>query len=161
MRCQLCDNPATVHLTEIINGEKTERHLCQQCAEIEGIAIKSPEIPITELLNDLVAAKERTEELVDLKCPSCGLSWIEFRKRGLLGCPDDYEAFAEPLGQLICQTQNGATSHRGRIPRKSASDSSNQVNIINLRRQLQQAIETEDYETAAHIRDELRKAATE
>ena len=161
MQCQFCDNQATVHLTEIINGQKSEKHLCQKCAEAEGIAIKSPEIPITELLSDLVAAKEQTDELAGLTCPQCGLTWLQFRKRGLLGCPYDYEAFAEPLAQLISQTQNGAECHKGRSPQNKSNKTANQVNLLGLRRQLQKAVEAEDYENAARIRDELHKTTTD
>ena len=155
MQCQMCDKSATVHLTEIVNGNKNEKHLCEQCANKEGITIKS-HIPLNELLNNIVAAQEEAEELDGLSCPQCDLSWSDFRKGGLLGCPNDYLAFDTPLDALIKRAQEGATEHIGRIPRKSAGPVSRQVRLRKMQRDLQRAVEQEDYEEAAKVRDNIK-----
>ena len=94
MQCQLCKKHATVHLTEIINGQKIERHLCEECAQKEGIAVKT-HISLNELIDNLVTSQQETEGLSDLRCPQCNMSWGMFRKDGLLGCPNDYYAFED------------------------------------------------------------------
>ena len=155
MQCQSCKEPATVHLTEIVNGEKIERHLCENCAHKEGITIKT-QIPLNELLNNIVTAQEDADELADLSCPHCGLSWSEFRKAGLLGCPNDYLAFERPLRNLIERAHEGASVHVGKVPRNAEGGISDQVQLRKLRKELEQAIDKEDYEKAARIRDEIK-----
>ena len=155
MQCQLCDKSATVHLTEIVDNHKIERHLCEDCAQKEGITIKT-HIPISELLNNIVASQQEAEETSDIRCPQCKLSWLEFRKRGLLGCPNDYLAFEKPLAKLIERAQGGTSNHVGRMPRHSSETQGKQVKLIQLRQHLQQALDQEDYEAAASIRDEIK-----
>lgn len=159
MQCQSCDKAATVHLTEIIEGKKLERHLCEQCAQKEGVTIKA-HLPISELLNNLVDSHSLTRQLSDLRCPQCDITWEEFRKCALLGCPNDYIAFEEPLGILIEKAQDGATRHVGRVPRRSSGAFSGQVKLLRLRQDLQSAVEKEDYEIAARLRDEISKIST-
>jgi len=154
--CQLCDKKAIVHLTEISNGQQIERHLCQQCAQKEGITVKAHE-PISKLLHDLVEAQEESHKLKELHCPQCDLSWSDFRKRGLLGCSNDYLAFGKTLETLIERTQGSGVTHVGRIPKCARGNLGRQVQLLRLRQDLQTAVESEDYEAAARLRDEIRK----
>ena len=154
MQCQLCDKHATVHLTEIVNNEKLERHLCEECAQKEGVTIKA-HVPLNELLGNLMTSQQEVKELSELRCPHCHLSWAEFRKRGLLGCPNDYEVFEKPLEVLIERAHEGETVHVGKVPSHGGGELDNQVRLLRLRQDLQQAVEQEDYEAAAHIRDEI------
>ena len=156
MQCQLCDNRATVHLTEIINGQKTERHLCEDCAQKEGITVKT-HVPLSNLLNELVEVQHEAKELRGLRCPQCNISWGEFRKKGLLGCPNDYLAFEKPLVSLIERAHEGATTHVGRIPRNTSGTHAKQLKLLRFRRDLLRALDEEDYETAVRLRDEIRK----
>lgn len=154
MQCQVCDQVATVHLTEIVHGDKIERHLCEQCAQQEGITIKS-QVPINELLNNIMAAQQESQEFSDFQCPQCNLRWTEFRKRGLLGCPNDYLAFSKALTPLIERAHNGASTHTGRSPVPFQGKAGQQAKMLRLRQELQRAVESEDYESAARIRDEI------
>ena len=154
MICQLCDKQATVHLTEIVNGEKFEKHLCEICAQKEGITAKGNS-HLGALLNNLVEAHDSVSKIGSLVCPECGMSWDEFRRGGLLGCPNDYLVFAEPIVKLICKAQEGADRHIGRIPKRTDNQQGRQVIQLRLRKELQEAVENEDYEKAAQIRDEL------
>ena len=162
MQCQLCDKPATVHLTEVTDGEKLERHLCEECAQKEGITISvelAPikSVPVKELLSTLAAAQSEAEDLAGLNCPECHLRWADFRKSGLLGCPGDYEAFAEPLGRLIEQAQGGQHEHLGKTPKRLGANVSVQTTLRKLRHELKEAVAHEDYEGAARLRDEIDK----
>ena len=156
MQCQACKEPATVHLTEIVNGQKIERHLCENCAHKEGITIKT-QIPLNELLSNIVTAQEQADELADLSCPHCGLSWAEFRKTGQLGCPNDYLAFERPLRSLIERAQEGASVHVGKAPRLVEGKIGDQIQLRKLRKELEHAIDKEDYEKAARIRDKIKQ----
>jgi protein arginine kinase activator len=159
MQCQLCQNSATVHLTEIIEGEKIERHLCDQCARKEGITIKA-QIPIGDLLNSLAGAQQEARETRHIACPQCQMNWVEFRKRGLLGCPNDYVAFGDPLAGLIRRAQNGARMHVGKTPQDGVGPIrplDPKIRLMRLQQDLQKAVESEDYEKAARIRDQIRQ----
>ena len=87
--CQLCqDSKATVHITDTI-PEKRERHLCEQCAEKEGIIIKQPHQTTNEILQQFIKQKTGLGSGKDLSCPQCGMTFREFQLKGQLGCPHD------------------------------------------------------------------------
>ena len=152
MICQRCKKQqATVHLTEILNNEKRERHLCEACAREEGVAVKA-QINLQDILSGMLEAHEIVGKEATLKCPDCGLTYAEFRNQGRLGCPHDYEVFAEPLDAVLRKV-HGSVEHTGKLPRRAGSDTLGQRELMQLRRQLQEAIEGEKYEEAARLRD--------
>jgi protein arginine kinase activator len=162
MKCDNCNKPATVHLTEIKNGKKLEKHLCEQCAaQNEGLPVKS-HTPINELLTNFVLAhsglspREQTGA-----CEFCSMTWAEFRQSGLLGCEQDYAAFEKDLAPLLQRAHEGATHHIGKVPARrggSGVPMKRQVDVAKLRKELSRAVEGEDYERAARIRDQIRAA---
>jgi len=160
MQCQICNkNEATIHLTEIAGGVRTEMHLCELCAHEQGIAIKT-NIPINELLSSLLAVQPTDDELTgrpdkQLSCPHCGFTLDQFRKEALLGCPYDYEIFEKSLLPLIEKAHNGKTTHCGKFPSKVPRDARMQIELLNLRQQLETAVQSEDYELAAKLRDKI------
>lgn len=157
--CQACKKqPATVHLTDITpTGEKRERHLCDECAQEEGVLPKAPSaVPVSEILSGLVLQKNIVQQLADLTCPHCKLSFVEFRNSGLLGCPHDYEAFEKALLPLIERAHEGASHHIGKSPRKHAEPRLVESDLIKLRKELNRAVDDEHYEEAAKLRDKIR-----
>ncbi|MFZ0035701.1 MAG: UvrB/UvrC motif-containing protein [Sedimentisphaerales bacterium] len=160
MQCQVCQKKeATIHLTEINDGVRTEMHLCEHCAQEEGIAVKS-QLSINELLSGLLATQPSDEELFgeteqELSCPNCGFTLAQFTKEAVLGCPHDYEVFEKSLLPLIEKAHNGQTIHRGKVPSKTPKDTKKQLKLTALRQQLEQAVQSEDYELAAKLRDEI------
>jgi protein arginine kinase activator len=164
MQCQACkQHTATIHLTEISDGQRLETHLCETCAQKQGIAVKN-QIPLNELLSTLLAvqADAKTTQLglddTDASaCPACGMTLKKFTEKSLLGCPYDYQVFKEQLTPLIERAHAGHTKHKGKIPKTLPDDTKNQVELMNLKRQLNDAVKKEDYETAAKIRDRIRK----
>jgi protein arginine kinase activator len=163
MQCQRCkEQTATIHLTEINDGQRQETHLCEECADHEGLAIKS-QIPLNELLSTLLASQSSGKEQPTVEvasdneesCESCGMSMKEFHKGRQLGCANDYEALGDSLEPIIEKNQGGNTTHKGKVPANAPEDSKKQVEILNLRRQLEDAVENEDYENAAKIRDRI------
>ena len=130
MLCQRCKKAtATVHVTDLV-GEPRELHLCEECAGQEGITVKSP-VPINALLEDFIKHQVASQEMSDLACPQCGMSFLQFRQQGVLGCPQ--------------------------VPNKASSSQKKQHLVLKLRRQLEAAVEQEDYETAAKLRDQLKE----
>jgi protein arginine kinase activator len=162
MKCQRCSSPATVHLTDIVNGHKKELHLCQQCAEQQQL-LKQQELNLPVLLQTLIGQHigPVTDELARLTCPACGIKYMEFRADGRLGCPQDYEVFRLGLEPLL-QRIHRASRHVGKSPRHGARDARLLAEIAELRRRLRLAVQEEAYEEAARWRDQLRqKEATD
>ncbi|MBN1942699.1 MAG: UvrB/UvrC motif-containing protein [Phycisphaerae bacterium] len=158
-KCDKCDKPATIHLTEIVNGQKMEKHLCEDCAEAEGITIKA-NIPISQLLEDFVlqtVGEEEETPSTPMTCEVCGMTFSEFRDKGQLGCPNDYEAFREQLLPILARAQDGNTQHVGKAPRRAGTAQQKQMAILRLRSQLKQAITAEQYERAADLRDQIKQ----
>jgi len=163
--CQLCNNSrATVHVTDIVppNGEKRERHLCEACAEQEGITMKQHE-PINTILAKFVQHKVGggMQEVANLTCPHCGVTFREFRSQGLFGCPHDYEVFDQHITPLIERAHGGATRHTGKVPRRLGVRAGQQAELANLKRRLNEAVDKEDYEAAARLRDHIKALETD
>lgn len=160
MQCQICQQrEATIHLTEITDGVRTEMHLCERCAQEEGIAVKS-KLSINELLSGLLATQPSDDELFgdteqDVSCPHCGFTLGQFTENGVLGCPYDYEIFEKTLTPIIKKAHGGKTAHRGKVPAKTPKDTKKQIELIGLRQRLEAAVQSEDYELAAKLRDEI------
>jgi protein arginine kinase activator len=155
MICQRCDEEASVHLTELIDGRPHEFHLCAPCARKAGLSLPEspPELALDAVVQGLIVAHvgELVGELANLKCPECGLKFMEFRARGRLGCPNDYGVFARGLLPLV-QRAHGATRHVGKVARRRRAVSER----LRLRSRLREAIAHENYEQAALLRDQLR-----
>jgi protein arginine kinase activator len=158
----LCSNPATVHLTDIVENQKREVHLCQSCAEAQQL-VKQQELNLPAILQSLIGQHlgPQTDELARLACPACGIKYMEFRAQGRLGCPHDYAVFRAGLLALLQRIHRSA-HHVGKVPRRGAPPAGRQAELVELRRRLQHAVETEAYEEAARLRDLLRqKEATD
>src|SRR5436190_8902396 len=155
MKCQHCPNPATVHLTKIVNKQKQELHLCQACAEKH--AAPAAELSLSAILQSLIGqhVSAVSEELSRLNCPTCGIKYMEFRSDGRLGCPADYEVFRAGLLPIL-QRIHRATRHAGKVPRRpdafTVREARSAAELLDLRQQLRRAVETEDYERAAALR---------
>jgi len=156
-KCDKCDKPATIHLTEIVSGEKIEKHLCEDCAVAEGITVKA-NVPISQLLESFILqSSSDDEEQAAEKCDVCGMTFAEFRSRGLLGCPHDYDAFEASLAPLLERAHDGATQHIGKVPHRASSDQKKQNAMLRLRAELKGAVAAEDYERAAVLRDQIKQ----
>jgi protein arginine kinase activator len=169
MLCQTCkQNPATVHVTEIKhevaassqNGSETpspsiqQQHLCEQCAQAMKLPYGAAKSSVQDILKLIKAANPRTRPAGGLACPDCGITLVEFRQRGRLGCPKDYEVFGSQLRDLL-ERIHGASRHVGRAPTLDEAFKRMQ-RITELRAALDAAIRDEAYEAAAKLRDELR-----
>ena len=158
--CDRCSKPARIHITEIVDGKKVEKHLCQDCAVSEGITAKA-EIPISQLLEDFILDAAGSAEASQPACQICGLNFAEFREKGLLGCPYDYDAFDELLEPILRRAHSGDTQHVGKVPRRGGQDFKRQNALLRLQAELRGAVASEDYERAAALRDQVKELEDE
>ena len=163
MKCQKCEKPATFHITEIRGEDYVALHLCADCAE----KYLKPNVTAggagAPSLAQQIAGTKSDEELAKLDqkaCPVCGITFLEFRRIGRLGCPHDYEFFEKELEPLIVNI-HGAAEHRGKQPKRQMIDAEVQTELIRLRRRMKEAVEKEDYEAASSIRDAIRRLEKE
>jgi protein arginine kinase activator len=170
MKCQQCDRPATFHITELTGGKPQELHLCEDHARQyltssggEPASAGGMAAALAQQVAQQMAIGQTAEELATLdqqSCPVCGITFYEFRSQGRLGCPHDYEAFQAQLEPLILNI-HGETEHVGKRPRRGPAGSVKRTQLIRLRREMKEAVETEDYERASKLRDEVRRIETE
>ena len=173
MLCDICHKrEAKIYYTEIINGEKKDQHLCEECAaEHTSFQVKMPvkgEFTLGNLLSSILQGYYNNEEQKQEEnanpnpvCPRCGMSYEEFLKTGLLGCADCYKSFGSAiLGSL--KNIQGSELHTGKRPKgyvkvKEVSKPIKELSEIDkLTIRLQQAVEREEFEEAARLRDEIR-----
>ncbi|GAA4466950.1 UvrB/UvrC motif-containing protein [Novipirellula sp. SH528] len=165
MKCQYCEKPATFHITELTepSGPKI-MHLCEEHAR--GFLQKESDSPVASVTNALAKqlqlgqSKKELAELDQKECPVCGISFFEFRNTGRLGCPYDYSFFESDLVPLL-RNIHDAVEHVGKRPRRLAASADSQAEMIQLRREMEEAVELEDYERASEIRDELKRMERE
>ncbi|CAM5197030.1 Protein arginine kinase activator OS=Ureibacillus acetophenoni OX=614649 GN=SAMN05877842_105104 PE=4 SV=1 [Ureibacillus acetophenoni] len=170
MICEHCKvRQATVTVTQIINGQKSERHYCEVCAnQFHPFNIdfnKDDHFPLAQLVSNWfglpVLKNETTEKQSQItqtatNCPQCGYTFRQFLNEGKLGCPQCYETFSTKLPQVLTKIQAG-TQHTGKNPGSTANSHlllRKQIEAI--REQLQQSIIEERFEDAAKLRDEIK-----
>ncbi|MEX0912848.1 MAG: UvrB/UvrC motif-containing protein [Gemmatimonadota bacterium] len=158
MRCDSCGKTeAVIQLTQVENNEMRVLHLCEGCAAERGVETEtqSPNAPLADFLAQIgkgVAEGETTG-----RCPACGMTATQLRQTGRLGCGVCYTHYDEHLRSLL-RRLHGGTKHVGKIVLPTDPDENDRAaRILSLRRSLQRAVDAEDFEHAASIRDQLRE----
>ena len=167
MLCQNCgEKEATVHLTKIINGEKNELFLCEECAEETGqISLQSSD-PfsfqnlLAGILNPEVESSFKTKTSSNISCENCGMTYKEFSQNGIFGCSECYETFGSRLDPLVKRI-HGSNKHNGKVPKRKGGDLRIQRKIKKLRSEMDQAVNNEDFEKAADLRDKIHELEAE
>tara|TARA_B100000282_G_C31707269_1_gene479316 strand:- start:987 stop:1505 length:519 start_codon:yes stop_codon:yes gene_type:complete len=160
MKCEFCKKEnATIHLTQLVNGEMKKLNLCQSCAKEHGIDLNSP-ISITDVLMGIEKQKKRNpvtnlEKQYELTCKRCNLSRTEFSKKARLGCPECYKTFKVEL-KSITQAMHHSMEHVGKVPSKQEEDIKISAKIKLLKKEIDKSVKNEDYESAAKFRDEIK-----
>ena len=158
MLCEICGKKeATVHLTEIVNDKMTKLHLCEDCAKEKGSEMEE-HFGLNDLLAGLadLGATIEPEMMEMIKCPSCGFTYQDFKKVGRLGCGECYEAFKKHLVPLLKRI-HGADRHVGKVPLMVGKTVKDTRTLQELRMRLEKAIQTEQFEEAARLRDQIKE----
>lgn len=160
-KCGRCSKPAVLHITEIREGDVQALHLCEGCAK-EYLSSSEAGGPATETATAAGEGPEEADisEVDQQTCPSCGITFKEFRSQGRLGCPHDYVAFQDELMPLL-ENIHGETQHVGKVPKRAPQASQQQFRLVRLRSRLKSAIDDEMYEEAARLRDEIQQVESE
>ncbi len=179
MKCENCGkNNANVKYTQIINGEKKQMFLCEECSQKLGINDLHFNMPINftsflaDFFNDMndISLMPSLDNVNTIKCKKCGLTWDDFLHTGKFGCSNCYDDFELRIDPIL-RSMQGATNHVGRLgevrqgnevkqnldDKIQKEENENVRKIEKLKNDLKQAIKEERYEDAAKIRDEIKK----
>ncbi len=160
MICELCKkNTATVRYTEVVDKKVMKMNLCEECAKKKGVSVQAP-FTIADLLSGLAEAGSRTEENAGATCPSCGLTYGDFRKTGRLGCDGCYTAFKKGLRSLL-ESIHKSTAHHGKVPARARGAVDEARLLSELEESLAAAVQHEEFEKAAGLRDRIREMKRE
>ena len=161
MKCDMCgkDN-ATVHLTEITDGEVKKLHLCEGCAKEKSEEMQS-HFGLTDLLSSLMdfepaMSESMVKESTAVKCPQCGMTYYDFQKGGRLGCGKCYEVFQKKLADLLRKI-HGSDRHVGKAPYKVEKVTKDAEDLVRMKEELDNMVRNEQFEKAAVLRDRIRE----
>jgi protein arginine kinase activator len=159
MLCEKCHaKPATVFMTQIVNGNKTELHLCPECSIQSQMPI-SFENMFQSLINSIQSMTQAggtPAAIPTIPCSSCGMTFEQFKTSGKLGCAQCYLAFPNEMSALLKSVQ-GSVHHEGKYPQRSGVELRQKREAEQLRVKLKKAIEDENFEEAAKLRDMIRE----
>lgn len=181
MKCDMCDQEATVFLTQIVDGKMTQVNLCDKCSKEKGVTDPTG-FQLADFLLGAGAQKKTktataTTEDDTLACPECGFTRAHLKKIGRMGCPECYRTFADDLDAMLRAMHKG-TRHVGKAPGRPAPPVSTSTAkrresvaepppakpaVVNVKKRLaelkgaiEKAVAEERYEDAAKLRDEMR-----
>lgn len=173
MICQECNQrPAALHFTKIVNGEKTEVHLCEKCAQEKGEMFMfngGAGFSFNNLLAGLLnidssfhhQSKNAFQQEEILQCENCGMTFSQFGKIGRFGCSHCYDTFKDQLKPVLRRLHSGNWAHNGKIPKRIGGGIHLRKRLEELKNELKDAVQKEEFEKAANIRDEIRSLEKE
>jgi protein arginine kinase activator len=155
MNCDVCGQQlATIFLTQIVDGKMQKVNLCERCSHEKGVT-DPDSFALTDLLKGIGAAQDLSQGASVLKCASCGLTQVDFKKTGRFGCANCYETFGDNLDAILKPMHSGL-AHCGKVPTRLRRIMEREERLRLLRDELTTAVEAENYEMAAGIRDSIR-----
>jgi|SRR5690625_4981682 len=168
MECNECKKrPATLHFTQIINGQKSEIQVCELCAKKKGYTMNNEEAySLHDLLTGLFNFNSSTldlqnenifKQIEELECSKCNMSFNDFQRIGKFGCANCYNSFKAKLDSIFRRVHSGNTKHIGKIPKRKGGNLHMKKELEMFRNKLQQLIEQEEFEQAAVVRDEIKR----
>jgi len=162
MLCEECGkNQATLSITVTTGSGTSTRRLCPECVKkMELNLVKGDIQSFLSSVLSVLGSEKKNSASPELKCTGCGLTFEEFEHTGRLGCAQCYRDFAQQLKPSL-QKIHGRVQHAGRKPKTYAADPSQErmQKISELRRKMDEAVLSENFEEAARIRDELKVLA--
>ncbi len=159
MLCSRCKkNEANVMITQIINGQKHEFHVCSSCGEQLGLLSSGIMVNMSDFISGFVGKGLNVSG--NTTCPSCGTTLGEFTKTSKLGCGKCYETFSVQL-ENIMKKMHGSTVHTGKFPSQTETSILKKRRLKSLRDELAAEVKCENFERAAKLRDEIRQLSAE
>ena len=160
MLCEQCnENEATVHLTQVIDGQVKKLHLCEDCAAESGFEVEGA-MSVTDILlgmgGESAPASPKPVADFERSCPKCHMRKSDFKKTGQFGCPACYDSFSEELVPLLRAMHRG-DRHVGKVPEREGLRVRMSAELARLRGLLDAAVNQENFEDAAKLRDQIRE----
>jgi len=167
MLCEKCKTkPANVHIEKNVNGNKTFLNLCQDCSgsigavasldALFGGQIAHKLTPFVSMKSSVSPGRQQEMQHNYEPCVTCGMSYPVFKSTGRFGCENCYRAFSEEFNAIIKRVQ-ASNKHEGKHPKKHSLDIMQTKDVAQLRALMSEAIQNENFEEAARLRDEIRK----
>ncbi len=160
MKCENCgERHAQIHLTQIVDNSVTTVHLCEECASDKGV--QTGAAAQANPLNDFIASigmgvgSNISDEDSAIECSSCQSTLRDFRESGKLGCPACYDTFHGHLKDLL-RRLHGSNHHAGKYYFADSEESDQARHTRELKKQLKNAVDAENFELAAELRDQLK-----
>jgi len=154
MICEICKkNQATIHFVMNVNGKVTKINICESCAAGGGMEILASPEKSFNLLNKFLSSLAMAETAEDKECPTCGKKLSEFKDDGKLGCPRCWDVFREDIVPLLKKLHGVSFHNRKKSPLRKENKISEAEKIQD---ELRRAVDEENYEKAAELRDRLR-----
>jgi protein arginine kinase activator len=149
-------------LTDVSNNSKKEVHLCEECAQTQGVTVKSYMYK-SPASSQATAAQQILSGVAEVatgsegeKCPQCGITYRQFRSSGKFGCPNDYVVFKPKLDDLL-EKIHGRNQHIGKVPSRASAQIAREKELRSLKDELDRAVKEEAYERAADLRDRIHR----
>jgi protein arginine kinase activator len=144
-----------LHITEVLGEDRFEEvHLCEGCAKKY---LYEPQLKKqTTGGGEAEVVEAEDEATAGMRCPECGISFLEFRNHGRFGCSRDYDVFKTELLPLL-ESVHGETRHAGKTPHRAPRTQTAQAELTQLRQKLQTLVTEENYEEAARVRDRIKQ----
>jgi len=166
MKCQKCDKEATFNVAILTGPEPKELHFCDEHAQeylnqpaVQGITVETLASVLAHGAARKMSIGKAAEELQELDqqtCPICGISFHDLRHQRHLGCPHDYDFFNKQIDALALNF-HGEHKHTGKVPARRHGNTQERMLLIKFRRDLEDAVQYEDYERASKLRDKIRE----
>lgn len=160
MMCEKCGkNLATTHIKKVINGSVEEHSLCSFCAAEQGYG-GMEDFSLSNMLSMMLGGHPKGVSVSKKRCTVCGSTFSDIAKSGRVGCGECYETFKEELLPSL-QRLHGRVKHIGKTPESEVKEQTLEEKIIKLKEKLTDAVQNEEFEKAAEIRDEIKSLERE
>ncbi len=156
MKCDICrERNAIIFVQQVSRNSSVELHLCETCALERGYPVNENRIDIS--LGGLFSGILKNQEGAPRQpaCPACGNTLENLRKSRRAGCADCYRLFSAEIRSVL-RSEGIQGVFTGSLPERLEAFTPRTPDPENLKKELDRAIEHEDYELAAYYRDRLR-----
>jgi len=157
MKCELCDNKATVFYTQAVQGGQKKICLCEDCADNSGLTDPGA-FSMVDILMDETPEQAQPVMVAEVAeaCEHCGFTLEDYRKVGRLGCSQCYTAFHGEILPILAKMHHGI-KHEGKVPSGMADSLALRKKLATMKKDLESAIADEDFELAVGLRDGIKE----